>query len=189
MLGQLRKIKFGKELLRVFVAYDRRYKGGVGRREGIERHEPRSNFAHNVADSGDWNGEEDEGSRFSRETKVADTFDGEYENDNDGECGENKKLHGKYKVSSIEKVSSEIFKEVGDKKAEHINDELDKTMECGINGNTREDLDKGATIGTPVSLNSVKNGPEMDSKNIKTDGLDYKDIGDIRELSTTGLRV
>ncbi|GKE16653.1 hypothetical protein Tco_1424230 [Tanacetum coccineum] len=41
------KIKIGEEILRVYVAYDRRYKDNDGQRAGNERREIRSNCAKN----------------------------------------------------------------------------------------------------------------------------------------------
>ncbi|PWA76953.1 hypothetical protein CTI12_AA229170 [Artemisia annua] len=143
-----------------------------------------------AAISGDRNGGEDEESRFSGETRVGDTFDGEIGNSKGEEYGEYKRLHGKRNEDGKDKGTKENYKVDGDKSIKHINEEGDKTMEP-INDVVNKDCENDGKIGISREVSDSgygldDYGPIMGSKKLESNGLDNKVDGDTKEHSTSG---
>ncbi|PWA92790.1 glycosyltransferase family 92 [Artemisia annua] len=130
-----------------------------------------------VADSGDRNVEEDEGSRFSGETKVGNTFDGENGSSKAGDFRENIGSYGECNERRKEKVNSENFIEKGDKsikqshgkvKSENIKVVREKKIEHSISKGYKNMESKGNTRG--VETNGLENKKDRDTMEHNTPG-------------------
>nr|GEX60003.1 UvrD-like helicase, ATP-binding domain, P-loop containing nucleoside triphosphate hydrolase [Tanacetum cinerariifolium] len=143
-----------------------------------------------VPDSEDRNGGEDEGSRFSGETKVVDTFEGEYGSSNEEVYGEYKDSRGDDSEKS-KKNGGGIDNEEVDKSIEEINEEGNKSSEMHKDVSNLSGENMGNIRGNE-DINFVNNetdnigGLELGSNKEGTNGLEIKEDGNIKGINKTG---
>nr|GEY04765.1 transposon TX1 [Tanacetum cinerariifolium] len=139
-----------------------------------------------VPDFEDRNGGEDEGSRFSGETKVVDTLEGEYGSSKEEVYEEYKYSRGDDSEKSKKKGGG-IDNEEVDKSIEEINEEGDKSSEMHKDVSNLSGGNMGNTRGNE-DINFVNNigGLELGSNKEGANGLEIKEDGNIKGINRNG---